>query len=110
MSLVENYFTRAGLQDIPHDIYRNANDKNRAGGAAWEFVSTNLPLYTTYTILQDGSEGYRDYVFSFSTENAVPAENLLLLENREEPAGRVFGSTTIPSKTEIPSKSMFFQR
>lgn len=110
MDLVENYFTRAGIRDIPHDIYRNTNDKNRAGGAVWEFAPIECPLYTTYTILQDGSEGYRDYVFSFSTENAVPAENRLLLENREEPAGRVFGSTTIPSKTEIPSKSMFFHR
>lgn len=97
-------------QGMPHDIYYNTNNSNKKCGAEWKFISTQIPLYTTYTILQNGSEGYRDYVFSFPPENAVPAENLLLLENREEPAGRVFGSTAIPVKTEIPSKSMFFHR
>lgn len=110
MDLVENYFKEAGLQAIPHDIYRNTNDKNKGHGAAWEFASTDCPFYTTYTILQDGSKGYMDYAFSFPPQNAVPAENMLLLENRAEPAGRVFDSTAIPVKAEIPSKNMFFHR
>ncbi|MDE6846126.1 MAG: hypothetical protein K2J99_10210 [Lachnospiraceae bacterium] len=111
MECVSKYMEEKVLQTMPqHFVYRNRNNHNKAVGAKWEFAPTNLPLYTTYTILENGSEGYMNYEFSFPPRNAVPAENMLLLENREEPAGRVFGSTTIPVKAEIPSKSMFFHR
>lgn len=110
MDCVYIYLENSELQAEPHNVYCNLEDYNRKNGAEWDFFKVEVALYTTYTKFENGSEGYMDYAFFFPPRNAVPAGTMLLLENREEPVGRVFDNTTIPSKTEIPSKSMFFHR
>lgn len=110
MEWVSEFMECNEFQDMQHTVYWNQNDHNRKCGAEWELKPVEIPLYTTYTTLQNGSVGYQNKTFSYPSEYDVLEENILLLENRIEPEGRIFGSKTIPVKEEIPSKSMFFHR